>query len=101
MRSISAGDATLANEVDSTMAMLPEEVPGQERVLTPDAQEFVRTLVRRFGGEREALLARRAERQREFLAGELPDFLDETAATACPLRCALGHRCQSHHVPRA
>ena len=80
MRSISAGDATLANEVDSTMAMLPEEVPGQERVLTPDAQEFVRTLVRRFGGEREALLARRAERQREFLAGELPDFLDETAA---------------------
>jgi len=80
MRSISAGDATLANEVDSTMAMLREEVPGQERVLTPDAQEFVRTLARRFGGEREALLARRAERQREFLAGELPDFLPETAA---------------------
>ena len=62
------------------MAVLPEEVPGQERILTPDAQEFVRRLVRRFRTERDALLARRVERQRAFRAGELPDFLPETAS---------------------
>jgi malate synthase len=62
------------------MAVLPEEVPGQERILTSDAQEFVRRLVRRFRAERDALLARRMERQRAFRAGELPDFLPETAS---------------------
>jgi malate synthase len=62
------------------MAVLPEEVPGQERILTSDAQEFVRRLVRRFRADRDALLARRVERQRAFRAGELPDFLSETAS---------------------
>ncbi len=62
------------------MAVLGEDVPGQDRVLTPDAQEFVRRLVGRFGADREVLLARRAERQHAFRAGELPDFLHETAA---------------------
>ncbi len=62
------------------MAVLREDVPGQDSILTPDAQEFVRRLVWRFGADREILLARRAERQRAFRAGELPDFLHETAA---------------------
>ncbi len=36
-------------------------VEGQERILTPDALEFIEQLVRRFGPRREQLLARRQE----------------------------------------
>jgi malate synthase len=56
------------------------EVTGSNRVLTGEALAFVATLTRRFAGERETLLAKRAERQRAFRAGQLPDFLHETAA---------------------
>ena len=48
-------------------------------VLTPDAVEFLTDLQREFGGRREELLARRAERVRSLQAGALPDFLAETA----------------------
>jgi len=48
-------------------------------VLTPEALAFVAGLHRRFDGRRQALLAARAERQRSFDAGALPDFLPETA----------------------
>jgi malate synthase len=47
-------------------------------ILTPDALAFVAALQRRFGAERERLLAARTERQQGLDAGELPDFLDET-----------------------
>jgi len=55
-------------------------VPGGERVLTPEALAFVARLVRRFGSERLELLGDRAQRQRRFDAGELPDFRPDTAA---------------------
>ncbi len=70
---ISAGPAT-------TMVTRGPQVAGAERVLTPHALDFVASLARRFADERAKLLARRAERQRAFKAGELPDFLPETAA---------------------
>ncbi len=54
-------------------------LPGFERVLTPEALAFLVDLERRFGGERRRLLALRAERQKRLDAGELPDFLPETA----------------------
>src|SRR5919202_3508626 len=54
------------------------EVPGAERVLTPDAVQFVATLARQFGPRRVALLERRREVQRRLRAGILPDFLAET-----------------------
>jgi malate synthase len=47
-------------------------------MLTPEALAFVSGLQRRFGPERERLLAARTERQGRLDAGELPDFLDET-----------------------
>ena len=50
-----------------------------QEILTPDALEFVKALHRRFDARRKALLAERAERQRGFDAGELPDFLPGTA----------------------
>ena len=55
------------------------DVPGLDRVLTPDAVRFVELLIRRFTPRREQLLARRREVQRRIRSGELPDFLPETA----------------------
>jgi malate synthase len=48
-------------------------------VLTPDAVSFLTDLEREFGERRHELLARRAERLERLAAGELPDFLPETA----------------------
>ncbi len=53
--------------------------PGQERVLTPEALEFLAALHREFNAERKRLLAARVERQARIDGGEMPDFLSETA----------------------
>ena len=52
--------------------------PRYADILTRDALAFLAELHRRFDGERRALLAARAERQKRFDAGELPDFPRET-----------------------
>jgi malate synthase len=49
-------------------------------VLTPEADEFLTDLQREFGPRRDELLARRQERADRLGAGELPDFLSETAS---------------------
>jgi len=48
-------------------------------VLTPAAVEFLTELERHFGPRRRELLAARQERAKRLRAGELPDFLAETA----------------------
>lgn len=48
-------------------------------IFTPAACQFVAELCSRFEPRRQELLARRAKRQREIDAGQLPDFLAETA----------------------
>ncbi len=48
-------------------------------ILTPDALAFVAKLAREFEGTRQELLQHRAERQARLDAGELPDFLADTA----------------------
>ena len=48
-------------------------------ILTPEAMNFVAKLERGFGERRHELLAARAERQKKWDAGQLPDFLPETA----------------------
>ncbi len=53
--------------------------PGYAAVLTPDALALLADLVRTFRPRVADLLARRRERQARFDAGELPDFLPETA----------------------
>ena len=50
-----------------------------ERVLTPEAFGFVTEIHRRFDPRRRELLKARAERRERIAAGELPDFLGETA----------------------
>jgi malate synthase len=64
---------------DLTGVEVRAPVEGRAReVLTPEALAFVACLEREFGGTREALLARRRERQAELDAGALPGFLGET-----------------------
>lgn len=53
--------------------------PRYPEILSPGAFAFLAELHRRFDGRRRELLAARAERQARFDAGELPDFLAETA----------------------
>lgn len=60
-------------------ATVPAGVSGAEAVLTPEALAFVEDLHRRFEPRRRALLDARAERQRTFDAGALPDFRDDGA----------------------
>jgi malate synthase len=52
--------------------------PEAERVLTPEAAEFIADLHHRFQSRRLELLAARAERQSRFDVGVRPDFLAET-----------------------
>lgn len=54
-------------------------LPTFDQILTPEALTFVACLEREFGARRRALLARRQERQAEIDAGQMPDFLPETA----------------------
>src|SRR5437762_1969819 len=54
--------------------------PQQSEVLTEPAVRFLVALERRFGPVRRELLAARTARQARLDAGELPDFLAETAA---------------------
>jgi malate synthase len=55
-------------------------VTTEQRVLTPAAIAFLESLHREFDARRRELLALRQERQKRLDAGELPDFLPETAA---------------------
>ena len=52
--------------------------PRYDEILSAGALEFLTELHRKFDARRRALLAARAERQKRFDAGELPDFLPHT-----------------------
>ncbi|MGH7007233.1 MAG: malate synthase A [Stellaceae bacterium] len=54
--------------------------PGYEKILTPESIAFVASLERRFGAERQRLLALRAATQAKLDAGWRPDFPAETRA---------------------
>jgi malate synthase len=66
--------------VDSGVSLTGAITPDYARILTPEAVAFVAALARHFRDRRADLLARRVERQARLDAGELPDFLPETAA---------------------
>ncbi len=55
------------------------EVPGADRVLTPDALAFLAGLHRAFSGQIDALLAARRARQHSYDLGMLPEYLPETS----------------------
>ena len=70
--------ATLRPSVAGVTVLGPIE-PGFDEILTPEALAFIAGLERSFGGRRKELLARRIEVQKRIDAGQLPDFLPETA----------------------
>ena len=59
------------------MTVLPNAV--ETEILTPEASRFLHKMAREFQPRREMLLAARRTRQQRIDAGELPDFLPETA----------------------
>ncbi len=61
------------------VTVAPAGIERSSDVLTARALELLAKLHRRFNPRRLELLAARARRQREFDAGELPDFLPQTA----------------------
>jgi malate synthase len=75
-----------------TVQIRGDRVEGSERVLTPEALDFVARLHRAFNQRRQELLQRRQAREQEFRAGTMPGFLAETEAVrtgdwqvaACP-----------------
>lgn len=67
--------ATKPTRLVSIHAPIPSECAF---LLSPEALAFVTTLAETFGPRREALLAKRVARQKEFDAGVLPDFKPET-----------------------
>jgi malate synthase len=62
----------------TTATPLRDEVEAE--VLTPDASRFLTRLARRFEPRRQELLDRRRVRQQQIDAGQMPDFLPETAS---------------------
>jgi len=52
--------------------------PRYEEILTPPALQFLADLHRNFEGRRRELMKARADKQKRYDAGELPDFLPET-----------------------
>ena len=67
-----------ARALPDGVEILAKVMPGCAGVLSKEALAFVARLHREFNPTREALLLRRAERQVEFDAGRLPDFLPQT-----------------------
>ncbi|WP_242927234.1 malate synthase A [Pontibacter vulgaris] len=65
--------------IESTVEVKGKLSKGFEEILTPDALEFLEMLHTKFNNRREELLLARTERQKRIDAGELPDFLEETA----------------------
>ncbi len=62
-----------------TLQLTGSKQPEFERILTPEALDFVAALEERFGARRQELLQKRIARQARLDAGEMPDFLPETA----------------------
>ena len=66
---------SFANGVEIHGAITPEF----RGILSDEAVAFVAKLQRTFGARRKELLAKRVERQKDFDAGKLPEFLASTA----------------------
>jgi malate synthase len=67
-----------ANSLPTGLAINAHITPEYASILTPEALTFFAKLARIFDPARQSLLATRAMRQKEFDAGQLPDFLEET-----------------------
>ena len=73
---MTAPAATLLHDIQIRGAIKP----GYERILTPEALNFVATLERKFGAERQRILAKRVVTQAKLDTGWRPSFPAETRA---------------------
>lgn len=62
----------------SGVSILASTTDEQNKILSPEALQFISTLHREFNSTRKFLLQRRVMRQKEIDQGKLPDFLPET-----------------------
>ena len=62
----------------TTTAILRNEV--ETEILNPEASEFLISMARKFEPRRQELLGRRRLRQQRIDAGQMPDFLPQTAS---------------------
>jgi len=69
-----------SSQLPGTVEMRGPTTARQEQVLEPEALEFFAELQREFNPRRLELLAKRIERQETIDRGEMPNFLEETAA---------------------
>jgi malate synthase len=70
----------MAKPVPEGVEVLGGPTASSERVLTPEALDFVARLHRTFNPRRQTLLRRREERREEFRNGALPAFPSETGS---------------------
>src|SRR5258706_14257593 len=68
----------MSNPLPQGVSVSGPMTPEFSQILTPEALGFIAKLHRQFEARRQELLAHRAERQKQFDAGVLPDFLPET-----------------------
>ena len=69
----------MATTLTSTLTIVGPRTRFSDRVLTPEAIDFVGRLQHEFGARREGLLLRRKERLAALMGGKPLDFLSETA----------------------
>lgn len=70
----------MKNQLKEAISIKGENLPQLQKVLTPQAQDFLSKLHRKFNPQRLALLNQRAERQKKLDKGENPSFLPGTEA---------------------
>src|SRR5262245_1545246 len=76
--SVISFEASSVPVTTADVSIVGEVKPQYQRVLTPQAMEFVVQLAQQFEPRRRELLERRKQRQTELDAGILPDFLPHT-----------------------
>jgi malate synthase len=70
----------MKNQVVEAVKITGETTPESKKVLTPQVQDFLAKLHRKFNPQRLALLRQRMEKQKKIDQGENPTFLSETEA---------------------
>lgn len=68
-----------ADQGSKDIRILGERTPAFDEILSGSAMDYVASLAREFSPRIEELLALRVERQHAINAGQMPDFLPETA----------------------
>lgn len=69
----------MTDQAEANIEIRANVTEAFQEILTPEAVAFVAKLTRAFRQRRNELLEARAERQKRLDAGEMPDFLPETA----------------------